>query len=159
MKPNANQAEHRSGFSSPVLVACSNREVGHTLTDLLARRGLGAVLTTSAGEACTRLGRESFSLVFCEDCLTDGSYRDVLRAVKFSGRRVPVVVASRVGDWDDYLEAVGLGAFDMVTGPYLARDVDWIVHRALREGTASDEQGQNDSGASIRTIDAAVSQK
>jgi DNA-binding NtrC family response regulator len=159
MKPSAIQTEYLSRFSSLALVACSDREVGRTLADTLAKSGILAVLTASASEACTWLGRERFSLVFCEDCLTDGSYRDVLRAVKFSGRRVPVVVACRVGDWDDYLEAVGLGAFDMVVGPFLARDVDWIVHRALREGSASEEHGQNDSGASLRNMSAAVLQK
>ena len=70
-------------------------------------------------------------MVFCEGRLRDGSFRDLLRAAEVAEARLPVVVASRLAETDEYLEAMRLGAFDFVARPYLQSEVESIVHRAL----------------------------
>jgi hypothetical protein len=42
------------------------------------------------------------------------------------------VVILRNGGWKDYLEALGLGASDMIPDPYRSTDVELNVIRAMR---------------------------
>ena len=70
--------------------------------------------------------------MFCEVGLPDGDFRDLLGKVTGLAIKVPVVVASRLDDWDAYLEAMQLGAFDYIARPYRQAEVEWIVSRALR---------------------------
>ena len=83
------------------------------------------------------LAREPVQIVFCEAGLIDGTFRDVLRAVRGAGSKVPVVVASRVDDTREYIEAMGLGAFDYIACPYRHSEVERIVSSALREVTGA----------------------
>jgi DNA-binding NtrC family response regulator len=46
------------------------------------------------------------------------------------------VVASRLDDTAQYFEAMSLGAFDFIAAPYVRREVEWIVNRALPQTLA-----------------------
>jgi len=43
------------------------------------------------------------------------------------------VVFSRLGEWDHYLEAIRLGAFDCLRYPFRTGELRWVVNRALQE--------------------------
>jgi DNA-binding NtrC family response regulator len=43
------------------------------------------------------------------------------------------VVTSRLADWDEYLDALHHGAFDLITSPCQPTDVLWAVVQARRE--------------------------
>jgi DNA-binding response OmpR family regulator len=45
-----------------------------------------------------------------------------------------IVVTTRIGEWKDYLEALQLGASDMIQYPYRSTDVELNVLRAMRRG-------------------------
>jgi len=83
-------------------------------------------------EAEEVLSRQSVALVFCDDRLTDGSYRDLLQTLRAWKKAPNIVVTTRVGEWNEYLEALGLGAFDMIQYPYRSTDVELNVIRAMR---------------------------
>jgi FixJ family two-component response regulator len=42
------------------------------------------------------------------------------------------VVTSSTADWDEFLEAMRLGAPDVIARPCRATDVEWMVIQALR---------------------------
>jgi FixJ family two-component response regulator len=42
-------------------------------------------------------------------------------------------VTSRLADWDEYLEALHHGAFDLIASPCQPTDVVWAIIQAKRE--------------------------
>jgi DNA-binding NtrC family response regulator len=121
-----------------VLVASSDSEHCQILATILGHCGLRPVLCSSLKEAQTLLGRESIQLVFCEQQLTDGSFRDMLQATSNVRPGFPLVVFSRRDDSKLHSEAIQLGASDCIGPPFHHRQIEGIVHKALlsvRAGT------------------------
>ncbi|MBI1750284.1 MAG: hypothetical protein HY234_14825 [Acidobacteria bacterium] len=121
-----------------VLVAASDAENRRELTQMLSGMGLKPAISSSVQEAQAILSAKPVSLVFCEEKLADGNYQDVLRAVKRTAEKAPVVVSSRKQDWYEYLEALRLGAFEFLDGPVRAMDVEMIVRYAVRLADAAE---------------------
>lgn len=73
------------------------------------------------------------SLIFCEEDLPDGTYRELLNDVsKTAKTRIVVISASAELD-AHYNEALALGAFDMIASPCRRTDVQWIAIRAMQD--------------------------
>ena len=70
-------------------------------------------------------------LVFAGTNLQDGVWDDVLELAQQSKKYLPVIVVSRMVDVAVYLDALGKGAFDFVTPPFLASDLAHIVRSAI----------------------------
>ncbi len=121
-----------------VLVAAASPENRSALTKVLLGMGLKPAISSSVKEARAILSAKSVSLVFCEEKFADGNYQDVLRAVKRTAEKAPVVVSSHSHDWYEYLEALRLGAFEFLDGPVRATDVEMIVRYAYRLADASE---------------------
>jgi DNA-binding NtrC family response regulator len=82
------------------------------------------------------LNREQVSVVVCGSALDDGTYRDVLCGVRRGGQHVPVVVASDPdtrAEFDHFLKALHLGAFDFLCFPYRWYELQSILEQAQRE--------------------------
>jgi DNA-binding NtrC family response regulator len=116
-----------------VLVASSSMDNRKSLLNVLESLSLNAISCTALGQVEEVLSRNNVLLAFCDERLTDGSFRDLLAAGKAKGSNVRVVVMIRTGEWDEYLEAMRMGAFDAVRCPLQPTDVELIVLRALRE--------------------------
>jgi DNA-binding NtrC family response regulator len=114
-----------------VLIASSDPEHRKAFGSVLEQCGLDPVYATSVRSAVETLDRERMPLAFCEDDLSDGTFREVLAAARRAGRSVPVVIASRLGNTTEYVEAMSLGAFDFIAGPFRRAEVERIVHQAL----------------------------
>jgi DNA-binding NtrC family response regulator len=111
-----------------VLVACSNPERRSTLVDILAQLGLEPVVAADMDEVRAIFAQSPLHLVFCEDGLPEGGFRELLRLAKANGSEVAVVVCSLLGELDRYLEAMQLGAFDFIAPPYCRGEVEFIVN-------------------------------
>jgi DNA-binding NtrC family response regulator len=79
-------------------------------------------------------------LIFCARSLADGDYRRLLVAPRRERRKTRIVILNRVTDWDEYLEAMRLGAFDVISAPCRPTDVEWMILQALREEHAQRRQ-------------------
>ena len=121
-----------------VLVAAANAENRSALAKVLCKMGLRPAISSSVREARDILSSRAVSLVFCEEKFADGNYQDVLRAVKCTPEKAPVVVSSHSHDWNEYLEALRLGAFEFLDGPVRPIDVEMIVRYAWRRADASE---------------------
>ncbi|HWQ02954.1 MAG TPA: response regulator [Candidatus Nitrosotenuis sp.] len=119
-----------------VLVAGESAECRRDLGSILTRFGVSAAYSSTVRETQRILAERPVWLIFCDEELADGDFRDVLRAAKTSGGRVPVVISTRNDDWDNYLEALRLGAFDYLVGPFSAADVELLVRYAFRSAQA-----------------------
>ncbi len=116
-----------------ILVASSDLEARRALLQVLMRQGLDPISASNASEAKETLQQERVGLVFCDRHLADGSYRDVLNMARSCRDKVRVVVTSKHADWDEYLEAMRLGAFDVISSPCRPTDVEWMVIQARRD--------------------------
>jgi DNA-binding NtrC family response regulator len=93
-------------------------------------------------------------LIFCDRRLSDGTYRDVIAATYAASLPARVIVTSRLADWDEYLDALHHGAFDLIASPCQPTDVLWAIVQARRE-TQHGRSGFLEP-AKARTVAAAV---
>ena len=113
-----------------ILVVSSDLENRRPLISILHQQGWDAVCASTIDEAMAVLTNETVGLVFCDQHLADGSYRDFLAASRYLRRTVRTVVTS--ADWDESSDAVRLGAFDVIASPCRPTDVEWMVIQAKR---------------------------
>ncbi len=129
---------------SEVLIAAADLETCRRLANILSQWGFESVCASTVGKAKAILARQGVPMVFCEDRLADGGFRDVLGAAKLVQANAPVVVASWADDLNGYLEAIQLGAFDVIPCPCRPADVHRVVSHALRR------DGQDPHGPAFR---------
>ncbi len=109
-----------------------NRDV---VTSAMNHWSMDPVCCSSVQEASNLLPEANPSLIFCEETLPDGTYRDLLRNLN-KPPKARFVVISPTADIDaNYNEALSLGAFDMIASPCRRSDVQWIAIRAMHEDT------------------------
>ena len=113
-----------------VLVVGSDVENRTALVDILEECGLEPVIASNLEETRNILARRPMHVVFCEDNLIDGGFREILRLVKAATPEIQVVVSSRLADVDEYIEAMNLGAFDFIAPPYRDADVISVIDSA-----------------------------
>lgn len=119
-----------------VMFGPENPAIEGQLTNVLESRGLGLTHFRSVKEACHAITQEDVLVVFCQNRLIDGTYEDLLTAVKEVRPRTRVVVASSGSNRPDsstYLRAKELGAFDVLRESYGPKDVEWVVICAIRD--------------------------
>ena len=113
-----------------VLVVGSDVGNRTALVNILEECGLEPVIASNVEETGNLLARRPAHVVFCEDSLPDGSFREILRLVKATQPEIQVVVSSKLGDVEEYIEAMNLGAFDFIAPPYRGTDVVSVVDSA-----------------------------
>jgi DNA-binding NtrC family response regulator len=116
-----------------ILVASSDLERRRSLMQTLTRQGIDPIGVSNLAECKEVLQKERVGLVFCDNQLADGTYRDLLGDSHPAADKVRLVVTSRHPDWDEYLEAMRFGAFDVIASPCRPTDVEWMVIQAKRD--------------------------
>jgi len=79
------------------------------------------------------LATRPIRLLFCEENLADGSYRDLLDSIHRVQPSAQLVLMLSNGEWKEYLEAISLGARDVIRCPLQPTDVELVLIRAARE--------------------------
>ncbi len=116
-----------------ILIVSSDLEGRRALTKILNALGIDPLCASTIDESLEILPKETIGVVFCDQYLADGSYRDLLAASHHLKSRLRMVVTSRQGNWDEYLEAMRQGAFDLIVSPCRPTDVEWMVIQAKRD--------------------------
>ena len=119
-----------------LLLACSDPVSRKRLTHTLGEE-FETISAANVQESSSLLAQHTFSLVFCEDLLPGGGFPRLMNEVKRSGTSTPLVVLSRTGEWEEYLAALRLGAFDMVIPPYERLAIHTVAYSALQESRVS----------------------
>jgi DNA-binding NtrC family response regulator len=120
-----------------ILVIASDPETRKALSSILQTEGLKPVQASHLSEGRALLASQPVGMVFCERHLADGTYLDLLPAAQTKAGAVPVVVTSRLADWDEYLEALRHGAVDLIASPCKKSDVTSALAQALNEKSAA----------------------
>jgi DNA-binding NtrC family response regulator len=93
--------------------------------------GLGSVTCSTLDDARFLLAKQNFKSVFCSDTLPDGDFRGIIRAAG----SIPVIVLSRLAEWEPYLIATNAGAFDYIACPPDPVETGRILWFALHESS------------------------
>ena len=115
-----------------ILVASSDLEGRRALSNILDKLGVDPLTSSSVRECKELIASERVGLIFCDRLLADGNCYDLLNASRGGRTKARVVVMSSTTDWDEFLEAMRLGAFDVIASPCRATDVEWMIIQALR---------------------------
>ena len=99
---------------------------------MLEEYGLQPMIASNVEQTRQILERTPMHVVFCEDRLPDGGFREILCLVKANRPEVQVVVSSMLGDVHEYIEAMNLGAFDFIASPYRSSEIISVVDGAYR---------------------------
>ena len=118
-----------SGWRVLIISAERNRDL---VVGALSNWAIEPTCCSTLEQARTLLPDETFSTIFCEDTLPDGTYLDLLNN---SGKpmKTRVVVISELSNDQHYNEAKQAGAFDLISSPCHPSDVQWMVIRAIQE--------------------------
>lgn len=120
------------GYERSALILTGDEHASERVPSLVAECGLEPICIGSVGELRTGALDKSTALILCEDVLPDGDFRDVLRVLTAAARKIPVIVFSRFADWDSFLRAVRLGAYDCMRYPFGSRELQWILRQIIR---------------------------
>lgn len=117
--------------SASMVIVSGDPEARQALANLLVKEALVCIPASTVKEAESILVREPVSLILCSEELPDGGFRDVLRQAGRISGKVPVIVFSRLADWDRYLNVMQCGAFDYVLYPSPQGEIERVVQNAL----------------------------
>jgi DNA-binding NtrC family response regulator len=137
-----------------ILVVSSDLDQRRALTSILQKDGWSPLHASRLNECRDLFAKQNVGLVFCERRLADGTYHDLLSFAQTRARRVPIVVTSRLADWDEYLEALRHGAVDLIPSPCKPSDVFSAIAQAQREEQkpSANRPGQSDHKLRVVSI-------
>jgi DNA-binding NtrC family response regulator len=115
-----------------ILIASADLEGRRRLANILSKLEVDPLTTSSIRESKEIIATERVALIFCDRLLSDGNCYDLLNASKAGKTKARIVVTSSTADWDEFLEAMRLGAFDVIASPCRATDVEWMIIQTLR---------------------------
>ena len=84
----------------------------------------------SLGELRVHLGRGQYEAVLCGRSFRSGSWLEILKAADEEAPGVPTIVLSKDSNGREWREAVGAGAFDLVTLPAEQQTLLGILEQA-----------------------------
>jgi DNA-binding NtrC family response regulator len=117
-----------------VLVACAEMGNRNSLIRMLEGMSVSVFSCSTLSQAKEMLSSQKIELVFCDENLSDGSFRDLLRANQIWIGKPHIVVIVDHAEWGEYMEAVQLGVFEVIYSPLYPTDVELAVIRAMRDG-------------------------
>ncbi len=117
-----------------VLVVSANLESRREVCKILEALCVNVIPCCSLAQAEPLLSLQRPKLIFCDEQLPDGNYADVLRWRQSGSPLPPVVVLTRNGEWEFYINATQRGAFDVIRSPWCPTDIELSFIRGIREG-------------------------
>ena len=140
-----------------ILVVSARLENKKALLRILQGLPVSAFTASTVQQAHEVLSTHSIRLIFCEETFADGSYRDLLAAVRTPQTRTPLVLMLSTGEWEDYLEAMSLGATEALHCPLQPTDVELTLIRVARENERQVERPVQQKPTDPRTSAVTVS--
>jgi len=110
---HSGKADPQKGWT--VLIVSSRTETLGALMHIFEGLPIDTSVAKTLQEARAVLSGSSIDVVFCDESLPDGSYRVLLEPLTSTEQRTTrFVVTLGTGEWHEYLEAMRLGATDVL---------------------------------------------
>jgi DNA-binding NtrC family response regulator len=128
MKGESNMNQERT-----VLIVSCRPENRKTLVRVLDEFSIDSYVAPTIRDAREVLASQPLSMVFCEERLSDGSYSDLLTSVRATWPETRFVVLLCTGEWEEYLQAMRLGAQEVLRCPLRPTDIDLALIQAMKQ--------------------------
>lgn len=115
------------------LVISDRMEHVKSLVRILDGLAINVYVACSLKQAQEVLWRQPVALVFCDERIPGGSFRELLQTAEAKRKASHFVVMLQTGEWDEYLEAMRLGAFEVIRCPVQPTDVEMTLIHATRD--------------------------
>src|SRR5262245_21611552 len=130
---NPEIARRRSTAIGRALILTSDEGAAAILPAIIQQSGLQPISIATLGNLRSYHWNSTISLLLCEERLPDGTFRDALDFLRGEERRAPVIVFSRIAEWEHYLEAVRCGAYDCLRYPFRNGELQQIIYQMLEQ--------------------------
>jgi two-component system, OmpR family, KDP operon response regulator KdpE len=117
---------------TPLLVVDDEPPIMRLLRTSLGAEGFEVIEADNAEKALTAIDARKPEIVILDLGLPDEDGLDVIRRIRRSGSKLPIVVLSSRGDERGKVEALELGADDYVTKPFGIAELVARIRTALR---------------------------
>jgi two-component system nitrogen regulation response regulator NtrX len=125
--------------SKRIVIVDDEPNIGLSLQLILEREGYSVLICHTAGEFRSRGPAQRADAYLLDVRLPDGSGIDLLRALRQSDNRAPVIMISGHGTIADAVEATRAGAFDFLEKPLSRDKVLVVVKNAIEQSTLRKE--------------------
>jgi DNA-binding NtrC family response regulator len=116
-----------------VLVVSADLESRRSVTKALEALSVQVISCSTLSQAEQVLSFQRPHVIFCDERLPDGGYADFLELKDPCRISPPIVVLTRNGEWDLYMDATRRGAFDVIRSPWCPTDIELSLIRGARE--------------------------
>lgn len=116
-----------------LLVVSAHLENRNALLRILDNLPVNVFSASTVAQAHEVLATHSIRLIFSEELLPDGSYKDLLADVRSLHLHTRLILMLCTGEWKECLEGMKLGAVDVIRYPLQPTDVELALIRAIRD--------------------------
>jgi DNA-binding NtrC family response regulator len=125
--------ETRMQDALTVLVVSADLESRRSVSKILEALYVHVISCSTLTQTKQVLSLQRPNLIFCDERLPDGGYVDVLGLKDPDRIPPPIVILTRNGDWELYMDATRRGAFDVIRSPWCPTDIELSLIRGARE--------------------------
>ena len=116
-----------------VLIVSSRIVNRRTVLRTLEGLPVNTFSASTIDQALEVLSSHPLAIIFCEERVADGSYRDLLASIPNTRETNRFIVVLSTGEWQEYLEALRLGAAEVRPSPLQAPDIDIALFHSMRQ--------------------------
>ena len=99
------------------MVVSANVESRRQVSNILEALSVQVIPCSTVAQTEQLLSHQCPNLIFCDERLPDGGYGDILGLKLADKLPPPIVVLTRNGEWELYMDATRRGAFDVIQEP------------------------------------------
>lgn len=120
-----------------ILLVEDEEKIASFVSKGLGAEGHSVEHAATAREAAAMAIAYDFDLVLLDLVLPDGSGREVLTRIRAAKPDLPVIVVSALGEIDDKVDLLDLGANDYLVKPFAFAELAARVRAVVRQGASS----------------------
>lgn len=133
-----------------ILIIDDEDNMRHMLASVLSRLGYAVESADNGRSGLDVLKKEAFDVVLCDIRMPEMDGMEFLRQASAEGITATIIMMSAFGSLDTALAAIRLGAYDYISKPFKADEIDLTLRKAEeREGLRRDNQALRHQLASL----------
>jgi DNA-binding NtrC family response regulator len=118
-------------MSAHLLIVEDDSEMRNLLRKVLEKEGYDVSVAADGHEAAACLSRRPFDLVVTDMLMPDNGGLELLRDIRKTQPRLPVIIITAFGDWRSYSRALELGAAAFISKPLKMAELIAAIQTAL----------------------------
>jgi nitrogen regulation protein NR(I) len=114
-----------------ILIVDDDLSLCHFLKKTLSQKGYEIIACHTGKDAVDTVNAQEPNLVLLDNKLPDRTGLDLLKEIKQSHPKMPIIIMTAFGTTDTAIEAMRLGAFDYILKPFELEDISELTAKGL----------------------------